>query len=185
MLADMRTRKSEIPENSRVKDFLPVDYTDAFVCETGYCGHISPDDVMVAFLTDMPGWVNALFRMRDFFAGLVGLKGAKGGSAAELESCIRTGSRYRFVSVPLKTPRETVMLLQDRHLDAYISVFADEGKDGGVSVWAVTLVRYNKFLGLAYFFLIRPFHSLIVRRMIKRSVVSAIRTGAEAPEDVR
>ncbi len=161
----IKTKKCEIPSDSLVAEYLPADYKDSFCVVQDKEITATPDDLMVRFWTDMPGWVNTLFKLRNFLVKFVGLEGAKG-SQEELENCIRNGSNYRFVEIVAKDERETVMLLRDKHLDAYISLRVSDGKN----VYANTLVKYNNRLGKVYFFVIRPFHGIVVRAAMKRIV---------------
>lgn len=160
----MKTKKTDIPESSLLRQYLPVDHTDAFRITADRDIDASPDDMMAGLWLDMPGWVNAMVRLRNFLVKFVGLKGSGGGSAEELEKCIRTGGTYRFVEVPAKSGRETVMIMRDRHLDAYFSVLKSDDRN----IYVNTLVRYNKRMGKVYFFFIRPFHGMIMRAALKR-----------------
>ena len=162
----MKVRKTEIPAESLVNRYFPVDYKDAFVYEIARESRLTLDDIMVRFWTDFPVWVNFLFRVRNFLVKFVGLKGSKN-SFQDLEDCIRTGGQHKFASVPAKSDNETVLLLDDKHLDAYVSVYIEEALEYK-RVYAITLVHFKNRLGRIYFFFIRPFHKLIVRSILKR-----------------
>lgn len=162
----MKIKKTTIPASSLTRQYLPVDYTDTFQATTVHEIHASPDDIMISFWLDMPGWVNALFKLRHFIVQFVGLKGSKNENMSELESCIRNGSDYRFVKVPIKDNNETVLLLSDKHLDAYISV----QKENSQTIFIHTLVQFHNTLGKVYFFFIKPFHCVIVRNLLKRTL---------------
>ena len=95
--------------------------------ETGK--EIIPDDIMVDFWTDFPCWINALFKLRNILVKFVGLKVAENDNLKEFEKCIRTGKTYNFASVPAKNGNETVLLLSDKHLDAYLSVHVESKKE--------------------------------------------------------
>ncbi len=165
----MKVIKTEIPADSLCRNYLPADYTDVYSCETDSAKAVTADDIMVGFWTDMPGWADALFRLRDFLARFAGLKGSGGGAPEEFEKCIRSGCAYRFASVPAKNGRETVLLLSDKHLDAHMSVYTGQG-----SVSVITLVHFRNRLGRIYFFAIRPFHGLVVKNMLKRAVAKVV-----------
>lgn len=168
----MKITKCTIPADSLARNYLPADYTDAFVCEVDPAKRIDPDSAAVCFWTDLPGWITFLVRVRNFAAGIVGLKGSELGDAGEFEKCIRTGGRYGFVSVPAKNGNETLLLLSDKHLDARLSVMiGGNGVRGTIS--AITLVHYKNTLGRVYFFIIRPFHGLVVKSMLKRVAARA------------
>jgi len=165
----MKISKSTIPSGSLIEKYLPADYSDVYACEVNFEKEIIPDDIMVNFWTDFPSWVNGLFKLRNFLVKFVGLKGTEKGNIKEFEKSIRTGETYNFVSIPAKSNNETILLLSDKHLNAYISVhIKSEGEYKTIS--AVTLVNFNNKLGRFYFFVIRPFHGLVVKSLLKRSV---------------
>ena len=164
----MKARKTEIPTRSMVNRFFPVDYKDAFVCEMSHDSQLTPDDIMVRFWTDFPAWVNFLFRVRNFLVRFVRLEGSMK-SLSELENCIRNGEQSKFASVPAKNDNETVLLLDDKHLDAYLSVYIEETPNNKL-IYSITLVHFKNKLGRIYFFFIRPFHGLIVRSTLKNSL---------------
>lgn len=168
----MKVKKSSIPEDSLVNQYMPVDYSDAFCCEISTDHILHPDDIMVNFWLDMPLWVNVLFKLRNFLVSLVGLQGNNNKSIDKLEECIRTGGSYKFMSVPAKDEYETVAFLQDKHLNAWISIRIEAAKPQ--KVYSITLVRYNNNLGKIYYFIIRPFHAIVVKQMLKHAVSKAI-----------
>ena len=169
----MKVKKSTIPAGSLIEKYLPVDYSDVYACEVDSEKEIIPDDIMLYFWTDFPGWVNVLFKLRNFMVKFAGLKSSEGGNLEEFEKCIRTGGTYRFVSVPMKSDNETILLLTDKHLDAYISVYVKSVEEHK-TISAITLVNFNNRLGRFYFFIIRPFHGAVVKSMLKRSVNKAV-----------
>jgi len=170
----MKVKKTTIPTGSLTEKYVPADYSDVYAYVADTTKEIIPDDIMVNFWTDFPDWVNALFKLRDFLVKFVGLKGSENNNMKEFENCIRTGGTYEFVSVPAKNDNETVLLLSDKHLDAYLSVHVDN-KENHKTISAITLVNFKNKLGRVYFFFIRPFHGLIVKSLLKRSVHSVIR----------
>lgn len=123
---------------------------------------------MVNFWTDFPIWINALFKLRNFLVKFAGLKKEEQ-DLQELEKCIRMGKTYGIASVPAKNDDETVLLLSDSHLDAYISVYV-ENREERKTVSTITLVYFKNRLGRIYFFFVRPFHGAIVKSMLKRAV---------------
>jgi len=170
----MKVKKSTIPSGSLSEKYFPTDYSDVYAYETDTPKEIIPDDIVVNFWTDFPHWINSLFKLRDFLVKFVGLKGSESNNVKEFEKCIRTGGIYNFVSVPAKSRDETVLLLSDKHLNAYVSVHV-ESKEGHKTISAITLVNFKNKLGRIYFFFIRPFHGLIVKSLLKRSINSVVR----------
>ena len=162
----MKSKQIEIPFDSLTRQFLPADYTDVFHCEIPTGAAFSPDDLMVSFWTVMPGWVNALFKLRNLIVKPFGLKGDSKKLTDELADAIRTG---KLIAVPAKNDRETVIKLTDKHLDAYLSVYLEK-EAAAPSATAITLVHYHNRLGKVYFFFIKPFHKVIVKSMLKNTI---------------
>ena len=164
----MKVKKYPIPSGSLTENYLPTDYSDVYALMTDTGKEIIPDDIMISFWTDFPCWINALFKLRNILVKFVGLKGAENDNVKEFEKCIRTGKTYNFASVPAKNGNETVLLLSDKHLVAYLSIHV-ESKEEQKIISAITLVNFNNKLGRIYFFVIRPFHGAIVKNMLKRA----------------
>ena len=166
----MKCLKSEIPPDSLVRQVFPADYTDAFRCEIPGEAVFSADDLQVSFWTVMPGWVNALFRLRNALVKPFGLKGGDSSdSFKKIEQAIRTGDPDGMISVPFKNERETVLKLSDKHLDAYLSFYLEKGTDTA-AVTVVTVVRFHNLLGKVYFFFIKPFHKIIIKAMLESTL---------------
>jgi len=163
----MNVKSTPIPTDSLANKYLPADYLDVFACETISDTLPTTDDIIISFFTDMPGWVNALFKIRNFLVRFVGLKGDEG-DISQLEECVRTGGKYGFISVPDKNDHETVLLLEDKHLNAYLSVHLAETATNKRNVSLITVVHFNNRLGNIYFAVIKPFHKIVVKSMLKR-----------------
>ena len=168
----MKIRKTEIPEGTLIKNYLPADHTDTYVCESDKPIQASPDDIMIRLWSDFPAWLNILFRLRNFLVKFVGLKTEKK-DTDEFERLIRNGGELGFVSVPEKNDKETILLLKDKHLNAYLSVYVDN-KQNSQDIYAITLVHFHNRFGRVYFFFIRPFHDIIVKSILRQTVKSFI-----------
>lgn len=159
----MKIEKSTLPADSILAQYRDVNYSDCFRTCLPEPITASPDDLMGAFWTTKPGWLRLLFKIRDLLVRPFGLKTGDDGDSEELKSAIRSGGSYRFMSVVGKTPRETVIALDDKHLKAWFSVHIE---DRCISL--STLVRYHNKLGVAYFTLIRPFHNIVVKSLFRQ-----------------
>lgn len=158
----MKIEKSPLPENSAAAHYPNVDYSDSFRCRLPKAAAIRPDDLMLAFWTTMPGWLRLLFRVRNLLVKPFGLKTGEGVDTEALREALETSGSCHIMSVAEKTPRETVISLDDKHLRAWLSVYAEER-----TVYLITLVRYHNKLGVAYFTLIRPFHKFVVKSLFR------------------
>ena len=166
----MKVSRSTIPADSLLNQYLPADYFDVFECDIDSRYPFSPDDILINFWTDFPGWVNVLFAIRNFLVKIVGLKTDRN-DPEEFKRCIREGKECGLTSVPAKNEKETVMLLSDKHLNAYLSAYIQKDASPHTQrISVTTLVHFNKKLGNIYFFFIKPFHQLIVMSMLKRNL---------------
>lgn len=169
----MKSRKTQVPKDSLLQQYLPVDYTDAFACNVETEKILSADEIMIDFWTIVPGWVSALFKLRNILVRPFGLeRGEKGANLFdEIKKMIQSGSGSSgMISVAGKTENETAVLLSDKHLDAYMSVYVDKQ-----TVTASTSVHYHNNLGRIYFFFIKPFHAVVVKAMLKGTLKRMVR----------
>lgn len=124
----------------------------------------------------MPNWVNALFKLRNILVRPFGLDDGESENRSEkLKKIINDGSGSAgLMSVTDATDDEIVILLSDKHLDAYMSVLIEKIESKQIVV-ATTLVRYHNRLGRIYFSLIRPFHMIIVKSMLINTLKRVIK----------
>ncbi|MDL2211018.1 DUF2867 domain-containing protein [Bacteroides sp. OttesenSCG-928-M17] len=124
----------------------------------------------MSFFTDLPGWIKVLLRLRNFLVRFVSLEGSKQ-DTEKLKDCIRTGSKSGFISVPDKNNHETLLLLEDKHLGAYLSAHIVNGDNNKKNVSIITVVHFYKRLGNVYFAIIKPFHKVVVKSLLKRALI--------------
>ena len=86
----MKIHKTDIPPRSLLTPCLPGDYHDCFTYGMTCRRKISPDDLMVAFWTTMPGWADTLFKLRNALVRPFGLQ-TDNGDAKQREKAIRSG----------------------------------------------------------------------------------------------
>ncbi|MDR0581541.1 MAG: DUF2867 domain-containing protein [Prevotellaceae bacterium] len=141
------------PENSTISaDFGTVDYCDSYRIRKITDGDV---EAITNQIFKAPKWVNGMMKIRDLFVRPFGLK-----TARETES-------DKIFPVIAQTENEIIMGINDRHLNFRVSVLIDREKS---YIYVTTLVQYNNRFGNAYFLLIKPFHNLIVRSVMKRLI---------------
>lgn len=163
----MKCYKTDIPTDSLIQQYLPANHKDAFACEVTGAEKLSADEMMINFWTVVPDWVDALFKVRNLLVRPFGLKtGENEDYIKQFEEMIRMGKGgNEIMSVAAKSDNETVLLLSDKHLDAYMAVHMSS-KDDLQTVKALTVVHYKNVFGKIYFFFIRPFHAVIVKSVL-------------------
>ena len=142
-----------------------MDYSDCFRGRLPGTQPVSPNELMAAFWTTMPAWLNVLFKIRDLLVRPFGLKTGTADNREELKEALLKGKDYGLMSAVAHSADESVISLDDKHLKAYLSVYAEARE-----IHLSTLVRYHNRLGFFYFNLIRPFHTLVVKSMFRRII---------------
>ena len=105
-----------------------------------------------------PRWIDMLLALRNMMVAPFGLKTSAPAGVTDLVG---------MFPVVSQTPERLVAGFDDRHLD--FRVVVDVASSGhGQHVTATTLVRTHNLFGRAYLAIIRPFHRLIVRRLLRQ-----------------
>jgi hypothetical protein len=148
------------PESTRIySDMDRVDYFDSYMTVKNM-----PDSVseITRKVLKAPGWVNALGKLRDLLVKPFGLKTENDIKIEQAED-----REFDFAPVLYRSEQEIVMGMNDKHLYFRMSVMK-VARQNDSQVYLTTVVRFNNLGGRIYFTLIRLFHGLIVRTMLKR-----------------
>lgn len=138
-------------KNTLVADYLPVDYIDSFSRDI-QGATITPDEFFDRAFKQFPGWINALMKLRNALVRPLGLD-----------------TQTRFTDkICGKNASEIIFGMPDKHLTFYVSLWCGAEKNGRQKLKITTLVNYNNRLGRFYFFIIRPFHKIIVCSILKK-----------------
>ncbi len=169
-LCKMKIRKTSIPETALVNRYLPANYKDAFECDFTSEQKITADEFMITFWTQSPPWLNKLLALRDWLVKPFGIQPVKERSKEKFKAAIESGKPYDFVHITDKSANEIIISADDKHLKMYFSIQIDDVEGNQKRLTASTIVRFHNWLGYAYFYLIYPFHHLVVRGMLKFTV---------------
>ena len=164
----MKIDKTTIEENSLVTNFLPADYVDVFGCVINTSKRIDPAKILFDMWNNQPKWVRFLFRLRDILVLPFGLKtGNKTlDTQKSFEDVIFNGKELSIMKIPVRNENEIVLQLIDKHLTAELSIYSNLIADDKLKIVCATLVHYHNKLGVFYFFVIKPFHKIIVKSML-------------------
>jgi hypothetical protein len=144
---------------------------------------VSLREFIAGMLSYHPWWLSVLFRVREILVNLLGLvKHDVPDRSAELTAnavSFVPGDRSLFFIV--REAQENRFWVAetppDKHLTAYLGVVAKRLGDGMTRFSVFTTVRYLHWTGPLYFNLIRPFHHLVVARMM-----AAAKTASRTPQ---
>jgi hypothetical protein len=165
-----RVQKVALPRQTLVAWAFPhPDYADAYCMRLPDGSPSDLDAIVRAVLGSAPRWVDLLMRLRDRLVGIIGLKTARRLAQRDLShATLQVGGRLGIFRVFERASDEVLLGEDDRHLDFRVSVLV---LNDGSANWATvsTVVRFNSWLGRAYFLPAWPFHKLIVPAMLRNA----------------
>jgi len=170
----MKITKTKIPENSLLyPDQNRYNYIDS------YEGIIKDEnnticvvDVAKVFIKPGPKWIDYLLILRNKIVSLFGLKNEIGDTKHLDSFKFEPGEQAGLFRVFTRTNNEIILGEDDKHLNFRVSLFLEEpGNNKSNKIVTVsTIVIYNNWFGRLYYFLIKPFHKLIVTHMLKKNL---------------
>lgn len=146
-------RIDHIPDNSIISEgFEPIDYFDSYRLTKTIDQNI---EQITEDIFHLPAWVNWLMTLRNSIVRFFGLKTGKG----------KNKDQEFFFDVISRNENEIAMSEEDKHLNFRTSIMIDRENS---FVYLTTLVQFHNKGGQFYFFLIKPFHQLIMKQLLKR-----------------
>jgi len=132
-------------------------FIDAFRVDIGAAA-VNAREACTRMVSNEPGWISALVRLRNVLVTPFGLKTSGEGAPAP-------GGLIGLFPVLSETPERLVAGFNDYHLDFRIVVDV-AGDAPSREVTLTTLVKTNNLLGRTYLMIITPFHKIVARSMI-------------------
>lgn len=139
------------PTNSLIENYLPADYVDSFSRVVACKQAITPEEFCNLAFGQLPKWIDWLMKLRNAIVKPLGLD---------------TKSRFTNM-IHAQNSSEIIFGMPDKHLTFHVSMLCGEYKDDKQQLQITTVVKYNNWLGRVYFFVIRPFHGIIIRAILK------------------
>ncbi len=155
-------QEEHIPQSNGIKGALNrVDFGDTFATTN----HKSTlEEVVYSVFHDIPAWVQRGLHVRNFFVQFLGLKTR---IPADYCEAYRVGAYVRFFKIYSIGQDEVILGLDDKHLNFRVSVLNSRAREYNIKV--TTLVQIHNRFGRVYMSIIKPFHKLALRSMIKRT----------------
>jgi hypothetical protein len=125
---------------------------------------------LAGLISYQPWWIDLLYRVR---AGFVRLLGMRQESVPHMEITPDSisfvpGDQYGFFAVTHGQDGEYLAAgITDKHLKADILVAREWLGDGVNRFHVATVVNHRHWTGPVYFSVVRPFHHLVVRQMMR------------------
>ena len=167
-MSQPRVHKVDLPTGTLVaRAFQRKDYADAYRVRLPAGTPNDLDTVVRAALGTAPSWIALLMWLRDRIVAPVGLKTSRPIEQRDLaHGTFQVGEALGIFKVFDRADDELLLGQDDRHLDFRVSVLVQhDGSDDWATV--STVVRFNNWMGRAYFLPVRPLHNLIVPAMLR------------------
>jgi len=134
-------------------------------CDSYRIGIISNDsvDAITTKIFSVPAWVLFLLNARNRVVKIFGLQTGKKINKANYYP---VGSKAVMFTVVDRNENEIVMSEKDKHLDFVVSVMLEKNSPE-LQVSVTTIVKFNRGMGSFYFMIVKPFHRLIVKSLVK------------------
>jgi hypothetical protein len=137
-------------------------------------GEVSLREFVAGALGRQPGWVKVLFAARVLLARALRLDSAGIPSRGRLrpdDVGFAPGDKVAFFTVRSGAEdRYLVLGAEDNHLTGYLTIVAEPVSGARKRFQLGTIVHYHRRAGRLYFALIKPFHHLIIRGMLRGGV---------------
>lgn len=142
------------------------------------CKTIEGDVTLRQFLAGAfnyyPAWIKALYRIRAVFVRLLGMRQDEMPGSMELwaeDVPFVRGEYATFFKVEDAAENQYwIASASDSHLKAYLAVAVEPLENGNNRFHLATIVQYNNWAGPIYFNVIRPFHHIVVRAMMRAGI---------------
>lgn len=122
-------------------------------------------DFLAGCFSYSPSWLTLLYAIRGKLVPLLGLQGhgaPQFKKVAPQDVPFRKGQKMAFFTVQHAEGNLWISGVSDKHLTAYL---AAEKEQEHIRMY--TLIEYHHWTGRLYYFIIAPFHHLVVNAMIR------------------
>ena len=139
-------------------------------------GDVDLRSFISGMLSYYPWWMVSLYRIREILVGMLGLvrheKPDTLPSISPEALSFKSGENASFFIV--REAKEGQYWIsetpEDKHLTAFFGVIAEKLSQNRTKYHVFTSVKFLHWTGPVYFNLIRPFHHLVVWRMMKAGI---------------
>lgn len=141
--------------------FSKIDFADTF-STTNHIDNIHKISNLI--FNTSPKWITVLFKIRNKLANFIGLKNVV---PTNYNNEFKIGGYIKFFKIYDIAENEIILGANDSHLNFRAIINITKAKTHNIKV--TTLVKYNNTKGKIYMSLIKPFHRLVVMRMVKQA----------------
>lgn len=156
--------KTKIPKDSIVTEFIQkIDFEDCYSFEIKN-GQQSIRELYLSIFSSAPKWVEGMMKFRNRIVRLFGLKTEM---TRNENTNFEVGDKVGIFKIYDIKENEIIAGEDDKHLNFRVSIHRVVAEKTTVSI--ATLVQYNNWFGKLYFFIVKPFHTIVVKSLIKKA----------------
>ena len=150
-------------------NFGKINYEDRFCLILQKEKIIDINFVIIKLINTIPNWIKFLLYLRNKIVNIFGLKTGKFEKIYENKDILNLKQDQYIgdIFILLKENNHLISELKDKHLDFRFSISIMQ-EDGITKLSLSTIVKFNNIFGKLYFFLITPFHRLIIPNILKK-----------------
>jgi len=138
-----------------------IHFTDTF-STTNHRDNIK--DITNLIFNTSPKWLELLFKLRNNLVKIIGLKTD---IPKDYNETFKVGGYVKFFKIYSISNRQVVLGVDDSHLNFRAIIENNISKNYNIKV--TTLVQFNNKKGNIYMNIIKPFHRLVVKKMVKNA----------------
>ncbi|MBE9190005.1 DUF2867 domain-containing protein [Gloeocapsopsis crepidinum LEGE 06123] len=169
-MREIVVQEIDIPNTSLAGCSLThIDFADAFKCQLPENQPQNIDSVTRAIFLRMPQWITALLGLRNVIVRPFGLKISIDIEPSYGQDELKPGTAVGVFEVLNRRLDEIMLGEDDKHLNYRVSVQL-EREEGKCWVIISTVVKFNNWLGRAYFVPIKPVHKIILPAMLRNGL---------------
>ena len=158
----MTVREEKTPITDNIKSaLLKIDFNDTFATTNH---KDSLQQIAHLIFGQTPKWVESLMNLRNYFAKFLGLITD---TPADFNEDFKIGGYIGFFKIYTITPSELILGADDKHLNFRVSIL--DTKETAFNIKTTTLVQYNNKMGKIYMIFVKPFHRIVVKRMVRQA----------------
>jgi hypothetical protein len=168
----MQIQQISFPASSLIeKNGISVDYSDSFSSRFRAENKLPLEAYVRYCLNNWPAWIVFLLKIRNILVLPFGLKTGNESDKDYIYPVISIskGSQAGSFKVLDLTNEEALLFMTDSHLDAWLSIIVKDLPDQQ-EICMTTAVKFHNLTGRIYFFLIKPFHKLVIRSLINHLI---------------
>lgn len=167
----MKIQECIFPKESQlVIEAASAGFTDSFVVSP-VVRELDLLEIYRLMVNNTPAWINTLLTLRNKIVKILGLTdvGNLGGiekiNHADIKNII--GKKLDIFTIEYLSKDEMILIQNDKHLNIKLSILKGEDDNSQSTITVSTIVNFNNFFGRTYMFIIKPFHKMVVKRLLR------------------